>query len=59
MVECNFERYVLRFFRNEDRLSLTLSGWDFMPIFSLVIGKESCCRVDDLSCVGSLIDTKD
>ena len=61
------KRYVLRFLRNEARLSqdLTVVGSSFqmmgaatekarLPKLSFVLGIESCCEVDDLSCLGML-----
>ena len=61
------KRYVLRILRKEARLSQDFSvvGSTFqmmgaatekacLPGFSLVLGIESCCEVDDLSCLGML-----
>ena len=61
------KRYVLRFLRKEARLSqdFNVVGSAFqimgaatenarLPRFSLVLGIESCCVVDDLSCLGIL-----
>ena len=60
-------RYVLRFLRKEARLSQDFSvvGHSFqrmgaatekarLPRFSFVLGIESCCEVDDLSCLGDV-----
>ena len=61
------KRYVLRCLRKEARLSqdFNVVGSSFqtmgaatekarLPRFSLVLGIESCCEVDDLSCLGML-----
>ena len=61
------KRYVLRFLRKEARLSqdFNVVGSSFqmmgaatektrLPRFSLVLGIESCCEVDDLSFPGML-----
>ena len=60
------KRHVLRCLRKEARLSqlyYNVVGSSFqmvgaatekarLPRFSLVLGIESCCEVDDLSCLG-------
>ena len=59
--------YVFRFLRKDARLSqdFKVVGSSFqmmgaatekarLPRFSLVLGIESCCEVDDLSCLGTL-----
>ena len=61
------KRYVLRCLRKEARLSqyFNVVGSSFqmmaaatekarLPRFSLVLGIEGCCEVDDLSCLGML-----
>ena len=61
------KRYVFRFLRKDARLSqdFKVVGSSFqmmgaatekarLPRFSLVLGIESCCEVDDLSCLGTL-----
>ena len=61
------KRYVFRFLRKDARLSqdFKVVGSSFqmmgaatekarLPRFSLVVGIESCCEVDDLSCLGTL-----
>ena len=61
------KRYVFRFLRKEATLSqdfnvvgssFQMSGAEtdnaHLLMFSLVVGIESCCEVDDLSCLGML-----
>ena len=62
------EKQVLNCLRKEARLSqdFNVVGSSFqmkgaatekagLPRFSLVLGIESCCEVDDLSCLGMLV----
>ena len=62
-----YERIVFRFLRKDARLSqdFKVVGSSFqmmgaatekarLPRSSLVLGIESCCEVDDLSCLGTL-----
>ena len=49
------KRYVFRFLRKDARLSHSHPTEKArLPRFSLVLGIESCCEVDDLSCLGTL-----